>query len=58
MSFRDELIIHKVTLGKDGLIYLTITHPKALNHPTLVFTESNFDWLKSEIVEQNENSTL
>lgn len=39
-----ELIVNirKITIGKDGLIYLTISHPLASNFPSLSFDIKHF----------------
>lgn len=37
--------IRRITLGADGKCYITVSHPQALNQPTLV-------WLGSVVVDK------
>lgn len=40
--------VTKITIGRDGLVYLTIHHYLSKNYPSLVFTSENLKKLKGD----------
>jgi len=44
--------VTKITLAKDGCIYMTVHHPLAKNYPSFVFQADKFTEIKNELKER------
>lgn len=47
-----KIKVTKITLAKDGYIYVTVHHPSSKNYPSLVFEVSKFTQIKNEFTEE------
>ena len=42
--------VTKITEGKDGFIYVTVSHPFAQNKPSLKFSNEDFIKIKKDMI--------